>query len=313
MKTEDYTNFFRRGPAQLRTLNERLEELLEDNHRLTKKIEEYKVQLQAAEKNIENLRSHVEQVDDRTNDALHRVSSIKNNIEVSEATVASHNSLLVDNHELDGFYMGLEKYFRGSEEEIKQRQSQYKDKFQPLKKVAGNKPVIDIGCGRGEFLALLKEWGVNSIGLDLNAEMVEQSTKNGHEAVQSDAVKWLYERETNSIAAITGFHIVEHIPFATLIPMFEACYRSLMRGGFVLFETPNPENLNVGSCTFWMDPSHIQPIPPAMLEYAIKFSGFRNTEIIRLHPMKVRGVAKLPQDTKDRLYGPRDYAVIGYK
>lgn len=116
--------------------------------------------------------------------------------------------------------------------------------------------------------------------------MVKRAQEAGLTAIQSDALSYLRTQGTSSLAAITGFHIVEHIPFDALMAIFEESYRTIAHEGFVLFETPNPHNLAVGACNFYMDPSHIHPIPPELLAFALKTVGF-DTEIIPLHTAKL--------------------------
>lgn len=159
----------------------------------------------------------------------------------------------------------------------------------------------------------MQENGIRCIGLDLNSEMVARATEKGFEAIEGDAISYLRDQKPSSISAITGFHIVEHIPFEMLIDMFEVCYAALIKGGVMIFETPNPENLNVGANSFYMDPSHLHPIPPALLEYTAKSAGFGKVETLRLHPLDIDGTSSLPSDLRNRIYGPQDYAIIAHK
>ena len=145
--------------------------------------------------------------------------------------------------------------------------------------------------------------------------MIDHVKEKGLEGVQGDALSYLREQPANSALAITGFHIVEHIPFLDLVRIFNECYRVLAPGGFVIFETPNPENVIVGSCNFYSDPSHLHPLPPAFLELVMKTRGFQKTEIKRLHPLKAKIDHKDPlvKEMADRFFGPQDYAVIAHK
>jgi hypothetical protein len=95
--------------------------------------------------------------------------------------------------------------------------------------------------------------------------------------------------------------------------IFSNALRTLVKDGFVIFETPNPENVIVGTHNFYMDPSHLHPLPPIMLAFALETCGFKNVEIKRLHPDDEHDVTGLPKEIAERFYGPRDYAVIGYK
>lgn len=255
-------------------------------------------------------------LDDRVAELNHKLANADFSVAHKNTAPAPRESgkeLLADNHVLDRFYAAFEDRHRGSEEDIKQRLEIYLDYFRTLPNDKGL-PVIDLGCGRGELLSLLHDHSIRSIGVDLNQTMVQRAQSKGYEAVQDDAVGYLTQQAKNSIIAVTGFHLVEHMPFPLLMRMFEESYRVIQPGGFVLFETPNPENLVVGACNFYMDPSHLNPLPPALLAFALETAGF-NVEILRLHPVKEKNPHKseLMRDIANSLYGARDYAVIGRK
>ena len=312
MRLFDYIHFLKNGPRILTDISAQVDVLLEQNLRLREQIRQKNENNDKYMRECLSSTSHrLKSIDDRVTDVLYRINNFSSFKEITSNS--TNTRLLADNHTLDAFYVGLEKNFRGSEEEIKKRQAVHVSRFKKLKNVSTMKPVVDIGCGRGEFLELMSEANIECIGLDLNGEMVTRAKEKGFNAQQANAIKWLNARDEKSIAAVAGFHIVEHIPFDTLIEMFEACYRSLAQDGFALFESPNPENINVGACSFWMDPSHLRPLPPPMLEYALKFCGFKKIETIRLHPLKIKGESLISKDLQCRLYGPQDYAVIAYK
>lgn len=217
------------------------------------------------------------------------------------------------NRKLDDFYVKFEDRFRGTEKEVEGRQKIYLPRLKKL--VPSNAyPIIDIGCGRGELLQLLKKEGLPAIGIDLNKDMISRGKEKGLKVYDADAIKFLRKREANSVAAITGFHIVEHIPFENLLNLFQTSFKALKSGGIVIFETPNPENLIVGSCNFYNDPSHLKPIPPEVLKFVIENTGFINAEILRLHPIKnIESSDPLVKEIGEKLFGPQDYAVIAAK
>lgn len=231
----------------------------------------------------------------------------------SKESKSSDDELFADDHLLDAFYTAFEDKFRGDEETIKERLQEHLPLFKESSVKFGKYPVLDIGSGRGEFLQLLKDNGISAEGLDINIDMVERSKQKGLKAVQGDALNFLLSKDPQTYGAITGFHIAEHIPFNFLYRIFQACHAALSDNGFVLFETPNPENMIVGSCAFYMDPSHLHPLPPDLLAFALEQCGFRKVEIRRIHPVEGHEKEKVPQEFKNRFYGPRDYAVIGYK
>ncbi|MCX6727371.1 MAG: class I SAM-dependent methyltransferase [Candidatus Saccharibacteria bacterium] len=228
---------------------------------------------------------------------------------------AQKSNILADDHSLDDFYVSFEDSFRGSEQVILERLQVYVPYFKALKKInSSKKPVLDIGCGRGEFLELMKTNKLDAIGLDLNETMVKLSVKRGFKATQANAISYMADQKAKSFSAITGFHIVEHIHFSELLQLFKESYRALENDGFVLFETPNPENLSVGAFSFYYDPSHLRPIPPEFLKFCLTYVGFKKVKIIPLHPaLEVSYEDEVINSTVKKLFGPQDYAVIGYK
>lgn len=240
-------------------------------------------------------------------------TTLKLKAETGSFPQSNDNDLFADDHLVDSFYLNFEDRFRGSESIIKKRLEEYLSYFSNSKLNFNKTPVLDLGCGRGEFLRILKDHKIDAIGLDINLDMVERSKNKSLKTVQGDALTYLQDADSQSYGAITGFHLVEHIPFNTLLRIFKAAHRDLTSGGFVIFETPNPENIVVGSNTFYMDPSHLHPLPPIMLAFALEICGFKKVEIKRLHPDTEQKIKGLDPKLSNLLFGPRDYSVIGYK
>ncbi len=261
----------------------------------------------------ELLQERIINLDSRLVEISHQLMTAEPAAPTASPTADSHPRVLADDHLLDKFYIEFENRYRGSEDDIKQRQEVYLPYFKKISGEAKQLPILDIGCGRGEFLALLSDNMLPSRGLDMNVSMVEAAKAKGHKAELGEALEYLKHQPTNSYQAITGFHIVEHIPFSSLIRLLAECYRTVAPGGLVIFETPNPENLNVGAHTFYMDPSHLSPLPPELLKFALESRGFV-AEILRLHPLReTHHRDKLLDEALVMLYGPRDYAIIGRK
>jgi SAM-dependent methyltransferase len=234
-------------------------------------------------------------------------------VTTNDTPQAPREELFADDHVMDAFYTAFEDRFRGTEELISERLEEYVPLFTNSKVNFKKTPVLDIGSGRGELLSLLAKHDVPAVGLDINHDMVKRSKEKGLNAVQGDALSHLQTAGPQSYGAITGFHLVEHIPFNILMRIFKSCHSALAKDGFIIFETPNPENLIVGSTTFYMDPSHLHPLPPALLAFAIETCGFRNVEILRLHSDDEKRPEKLPKEVQKLLFENRDYAVIAYK
>ena len=236
------------------------------------------------------------------------------------------NMLKEEDHIFDAMYATFEDKFRGTRQDIKNRQNVYIPYID--KAVKTNAPdkqkaqtqIIDVGCGRGEWLEVLKENGFNAKGIDLNEIMVGTCEEFNLDAVLSDAVEYLRSLPAASLCAVTGFHIIEHLPFKTLIALLDESFRVLKQGGVIIFETPNPENLLVGACTFYIDPSHIKPLVPAAVQFIAEERGFSDVEIKRLHKYSDYSgtVGTVGTDCESgfiakNFYNEMDYAVIGYK
>ncbi|SHO80458.1 hypothetical protein MNB_SV-15-1326 [hydrothermal vent metagenome] len=218
-----------------------------------------------------------------------------------------------EKYKFDSFYIEFEDKFRGSREDIKKRVEVYLPYIEKLSTIKDNIEILDVGCGRGEWLELLKENGYNKIkGIDINRIMVSKSQELGLDVKEYDVIEYLKSLESNSLSVITGFHIIEHLPFEILMKMFEESYRVLKKGGLVIFETPNPENLVVGAYTFYTDITHRNPIPFATSEFLIQYSGFTSTEIKRVNYSNI--VEPLEnKHLNHHLRTGEDYSIIGYK
>jgi 2-polyprenyl-3-methyl-5-hydroxy-6-metoxy-1,4-benzoquinol methylase len=221
-----------------------------------------------------------------------------------------------EEHLLNSFYVAFEDHFRGTREDISDRLKVYLPLIEKANVGTLDAPILDVGCGRGEWLELLKESGYISRGLDINRVMIEQCQARGLEAIEADVINYLQSLPENSLGAVTGFHIIEHLPFKTLMRLFSETVRVLKPQGLVIFETPNPDNVLVGSNTFYLDPTHINPLPSATIKFMAEMFGLYNTQVITLHPYpenaKVDGQG-IAERFNDHFYGPQDYAVLGYK
>ncbi|MES3009903.1 MAG: methyltransferase domain-containing protein [Pseudomonadota bacterium] len=148
-------------------------------------------------------------------------------------------------------------------------------------------PLIDLGCGRGEWLEVLRNAGHPSLGIDMAAECVSACLERGLDAKLGDALRVLQQLPDHSVAVITAFHLVEHLPLKGQITLFNEAWRVLAPGGLLLAETPNPENLGVISRNFWYDPTHLRPVPGEMLRLLAKAAGFDDVKVEFLQPPPV--------------------------
>ena len=213
-------------------------------------------------------------------------------------------------------YADFEDIFRGTREDIKNRQAAY---LPYLKKAPGRgaaRPILDVGCGRGEFLEMLHENGHEGTGVDSNPNMVERCRELGLQVERADGLEYLRRSKAGHYAAVTAFHVVEHVPHPRLLALLDEAFRALRSGGLLILETPNPKNLIVGASNFYMDPTHLNPIPPEQLRFVVEARGFVNAEIKPMHPVpeyaRPAGV-EIPDYLAELLYGPQDYAVVAWK
>ena len=224
----------------------------------------------------------------------------------------------------DALYEAFENSFRGTRDEILQRLTEHLPEVRSL--AGGVAPVIDVGCGRGEWLELLRQAGIPGYGIDTNEAFVRSNTERGLDVRLGDALAHLRELPESSVGAVTGFHIIEHISLNTLIDLVDASLRALQPGGLVLFETPNPTNIGVGASAFYLDPTHLKPLHPLFVEFLLLARGFAHVEVRYLHAddsMRIDlsgidgvdpGQLKQMADRLDWAFsGPQDYAVVGRK
>ncbi|MFJ3484670.1 class I SAM-dependent methyltransferase [Pseudomonas sp. NPDC090202] len=232
------------------------------------------------------------------------------------AAAAPTASNLVPSSIPDSFYLAFENRFRGSAETIRERQSYYLPILERIEPLKAGLPLVDIGCGRGEWLNMLPE-GYARIGIDLNSMNVEACIDQGLQAVQQDALAWLAEQPDNSVAAVSAFHVIEHLSFEQFNMLLDLCQRVLAPGGTIIFETPNPENIVSAATHFHTDPTHIHPLPPAFTEFLVEFKGFDDVQIHRLNPIPREYALNEDSEVARRcdalFYGPQDYAVTARK
>ncbi len=182
----------------------------------------------------------------------------------------------------DMFYRDFEDRYRGSFELIQSRLEAYLPFILPLKKFSDKPKALDLGCGRGEWLDLLQKNGFDTLGVDLDEGMLLSCKERGLHTIQSDALQYLKNLESASIDVISAFHVIEHISFEMLRMLTQEANRVLKPGGLLILETPNSENLMVGTSSFYMDPTHHQPIPALLLSFVAEHAKFTRTKILYL-------------------------------
>ncbi len=171
-------------------------------------------------------------------------------------------------------YQAFAERFRGSEEYVKSGAEFYVPYFQ------GMRNVLDIGCGRGEFLQVMRTHGIEGHGIDLSQESVEQCKQKGLEAEVADLFEYLSALPDHSLPAIFSAQVVEHLPPDRLPEMIRLCAAKLEPGGLLALETPNPESLPIFATYFFLDPTHTRPVPHpviGVLYGRVRFGPNRNS------------------------------------
>ena len=213
----------------------------------------------------------------------------------------------------NNFYKSLEDKFRGSRDLIKERLTIYLPFLEVFKNIEQNVNVVDVGCGRGEWLQLLQENGIDAFGVDTDEGMLENAKKFGLNVKLIDAIEYLKSLDDESLYAISGFHIAEHLDFELLKELVKESFRVLKPAGLLILETPNPENIKIATCDFYLDPTHIKPIPPNLLSFLPEFYGFKRTKILRLQEDKELKNSDFVSIDKIIQEASPDYAVVAQK
>jgi 2-polyprenyl-3-methyl-5-hydroxy-6-metoxy-1,4-benzoquinol methylase len=187
-------------------------------------------------------------------------------------------------HLLDSMYSSLEDRFRGTRGEVLERLSTYLPWVtEAVERTAGAR-AIDLGCGRGEWLELMRAEALDVVGVDLNRTMIRRCEEAELTAVESGAIEYLRDQAPRSVGVVTAFHLLEHLSFRDLLTTLDESVRVLRPGGLAIFETPNPENLLVGATGFYADPTHRNPLFPPTLQFLLEQRGFVDVEILRPYP-----------------------------
>jgi 2-polyprenyl-3-methyl-5-hydroxy-6-metoxy-1,4-benzoquinol methylase len=198
--------------------------------------------------------------------------------------------------------------FRGSEEYVKAGQQVYLPYFQNCRNV------LDLGCGRGEFLELLRAAGIPARGIDVSPESVALCRTKGLEVQAADLFAYL-EQPESACDGIFCAQVVEHLPPERLPGFVRLAASRLERGGIIAIETPNPECLAIFASHFYLDPTHTRPVPHPLLIFYLEEFGVGGIEVKKLAPAveSMPSLESLPADLREAFFGGLDYAVIGKK
>lgn len=268
--------------------------------RLSADDEFVKLKLTVIEKGMKNRRN------------VPAANNVSSSVPVSVTTVECQDS------EYDNIdYFDFENHFRGSIDSIKKAQEIYLEYFRDKTNV------IDIGCGRGEFLSLMKDNGITARGVDIYEPYADYCNMKGLSAVCGDGVDFLSKQE--SVDGIFVGQVVEHLKTEEIIRLCSIAYEKLLEGGCIVIETPNPTSLAIYTNAFYIDPSHIKPVHPLTMKYFLEKAGFTEIKIVytehsrppfEIPELNIEGAGEFNSAMKnvsELLYGSQDYAVIATK
>lgn len=224
-------------------------------------------------------------------------------------------------------YVELERLFRGSQSEIRDRLRPYVGYLEE------RSPVLDLGCGRGESLEVFRHHGITGRGVDSSAEMVAQCRDKGLEAEVGDLFEALERTPEASLGAVVSFHVIEHLPAESLDRLVRLAWRAIRPNGVLILETPNPLSVVVAARNFWLDPTHRRPVHPASLKLSYELAGFEPVVQLDLQPFAeadrlpeiqvdkvpqgaqpmVDGINRLRDRLDELLFGYQDFGMVGFK
>ena len=277
--------------------------------------------LESMDKRVETMRLGIRK-------AQERLEGISTSLALARAESAAPASPGARSQERleEARYVAFEERFRGSSEEIRGKLSDYVPYFR------GSAPVVDLGCGRGEFLELLRDAGIDGLGIDGNAEMIGRCRERGLSAEVGDVIDFVARREPASLGGIFAAQLVEHLPPRLLGGFLESCHRALRPGGRLVLETVNPRSIVALVEAFYRDLSHEKPLHPDTLDFVLRAAGFREVELRYSSPVAERarllpltevegspwgGGASTLNHNFDKLnaflFGDQDYAAIATK
>ncbi|MGD8817342.1 MAG: methyltransferase domain-containing protein, partial [Acidobacteriota bacterium] len=185
----------------------------------------------------------------------------------------------------DQDYRSFQNRFRGDPEIIAERMREHVRRF-----ADAQGKIADLGCGRGEFLDLLRDAGMRAVGVEINAADVEECRRRGHEAEVADLFEWLQRQDDGALGGIFMAQVIEHLPPTDWQRFIELAARKLAPGGHVVVETINPESLYALARAYVIDPTHIRPVHPELLAFLARRAG--------LHPVEIEYQSPVPDDER---------------
>ncbi len=305
------------------SMNTNLDEIQSKQHSMNTNLDEIQSKQHSMNTNLDEIQSKqhsmnadLESVDIKLLDKEKKYHTVLT--ELSNNLLSIRNS--VYNTNIDPKNLNYESLVEQTSESFDVVLNQQSSYLQYIKKSNDSIPsglFIDIGSGRGEFLELLFKLDISCQGIENNPRMLESCLSHGHTNVQrADGLDFLRESENDSFKGITLFHVIEHFNLESMIHLIHQSLRTLKKNGVLILETVNPDSL-FSLMSFWKDPTHMHPIPSDMLKFYLEMAGFVNVKVIFNSPVpdqeRLEGSDKNTTKLNNILFGPRDYAVIGWK
>lgn len=209
--------------------------------------------------------------------------------------------------DFDEYYSAFENAFRGTDEAIQERLRKYAGYVKDTNLASAGKAILDLGCGRGEFLRVMKAHGVNAAGIDTNDREVQKLRSQGFDASRSDAFSYLEQLQDGGLAGACAFQFIEHLEIERFRKLVGTLHSKIAEGGVIILETVNPK-CQPALCNFFLDPTHVRPYNPEFTKFSLEWAGFRGVFLVysTLCPVEFRKVSSLECNYMD-------YAVVGYR
>jgi SAM-dependent methyltransferase len=215
----------------------------------------------------------------------------------------------------DTLYRRLEDSLRGSEAEVRADVAHY------VRLAAEHQPVLDVGCGRGEFLAACRDASISARGVDTNERSVADLKARGFDVAMAAIPECFGTYGDGSLGSILAMHVVEHLPVEALFALFREARRVLKPGGLLMIETPNAESIAISASDFWRDPTHLAPRHVAALTVLAREHGFEIAEVRAIHELAEGMRIPIREDDapelqrvihaiNDRFFAPADLRLV---
>ncbi len=308
-KTHVMTSNFEKIQSKLDELRQLNNVNINNHHELSNRLTELSNKLNVNINNHHELSNRLTELSNKLEESVKEIPEILEADKESYLSKAIETSFIpyadLKGKKGDHFYYLFENIFRGQREDIKNRQRYYLQYVLSIRDSSEGKLFLDAGCGRGEFLELLKENNISYLGIDTNELEMNFLRQRGFNVVKADILEYLSDTSHNLIG-ISSFQVIEHLEFEYIKKFIELAYDRIGYNGIIILESINP-HCPYALSHFYLDTSHIRPYPPETIKFLLEWYGFKDVKITFSAPVeeKIR--------SKDLFMNYQDYAVIGKK